>query len=105
MRQRRSNGEATSSPITTVLPTDTLLYALRVMERHRARLLAVVGETGLLLGLLYEAHLMKAWGHNPLLPVASVMALCVRPRRLSPEMYIRGETGPAASHAERASNA
>lgn len=105
MRQRGISGEGTSSPITTVLPTDTLLYALRVMERHRARLLAVVGETGLLLGLLYEAHLLKAWGHNPLLPVASVMALCVRPRRLAPEAYARGEPGSAAGLAERASNA
>jgi hypothetical protein len=75
------------------------------MERHRARLLAVVGETGLMLGLLCEAHLLRAWAHNPLLPVASVMALLARPRRLSPEAYVRGETGPAAGAPERVSHA
>jgi CBS-domain-containing membrane protein len=82
MRQQKSESENTLSPIATVFPTDTLLHALRVMEQHHVRLLAVVGETGVLLGLVDETHLLEGWGEDPLLPVAAVMALCARPLRL-----------------------
>lgn len=105
MRQHGNSGEVTSSPITTVLPTDTLLYALRVMERHHVRLLAVVSETGLMVGVVCESHLLRAWEDNPLLPVGSVMALCPRPRRLPPGAYVHGQTGQVDGPAERAINA
>ncbi len=82
MRQHGVQAESTLSPIATVFPTDTLLHALRVMEQHHVRLLAVMGETGVLLGLVYETHLLEGWGQDPLLPVAAVMALCARPLRL-----------------------
>lgn len=82
MQQDGKSLESASSPITTVLPTDTLLYALRVMERHHVRLLGVVGETGVLLGLVSEAHILHSWATDPLLPVGAVMALCARPLRL-----------------------
>lgn len=103
MRQSGKTAEGASSPITTVLPTDTLLYALRVMERYQVRLLGVMGETGVLLGLVSEAHILKSWGENPLLPVAEVMALCARPLRLGPGWRLaRGEVSAAR---ERVSSA
>ncbi|WP_232293921.1 CBS domain-containing protein, partial [Stigmatella aurantiaca] len=40
------------------------------MERHHVRLLPVLDETGRLLGLLSEAHILAAWGEDPPLPVA-----------------------------------
>ncbi|XXF78641.1 hypothetical protein P2318_02475 [Myxococcaceae bacterium GXIMD 01537] len=46
------------------------------------RLLGVMGKTGAMLGLVCEAHVLRAWRAGPLLPVARVMALCVaRPTR------------------------
>jgi CBS domain-containing protein len=82
MQLLENQAEGTSSSLVTVFPTDTLLHALRVMERHHVRLLAVMGETGVLLGLVHEPRLLEAWGRGPLLPVATVMALCARPPRL-----------------------
>ncbi|NTX05355.1 CBS domain-containing protein [Myxococcus sp. CA040A] len=85
MRQNRAIKEALSSFIATVFPTDTLLRALRVMERHQVQLLGVVGEGGGLLGLVSEAHILAAWG-DPLAPVSEVMARVGLPggrRRLS----------------------
>jgi predicted transcriptional regulator len=76
MRQRGMNEEMASSPAVTILPTDTLLCALRVMERHQLRLLPVVEETGVLLGLVTEAHLLEAWAEDPLRHVSEVMAEC-----------------------------
>ncbi|HLL03009.1 MAG TPA: CBS domain-containing protein [Myxococcaceae bacterium] len=69
----------TSTFTVTVLPTDTLVSALRVMERHRVQLLPVMEETGRLLGLVSEAHILQAWTEDPLQPVAGVMAACGMP--------------------------
>lgn len=103
MRQSGKTAEGAASPTTTVLPTDTLLYALRVMERYQVRLLGVMGETGVLLGLVTEAHILKSWADNPLLPVAEVMALCARPLRMGKGWRLaRGEL---PSVKERASSA
>ncbi|WP_395837470.1 CBS domain-containing protein [Archangium violaceum] len=69
-----------SSIEVTLVPSDTLLRALRVMERYRVCLLPVVGEAGGLVGLISKAHILSAWGVDPLLPVSLVMAACGRPR-------------------------
>lgn len=74
MRRNRAFKEMLSSFIATVFPTDTLLRALREMERHQVRMLGVVGEGGGLLGLVSEAHILAAWGVDPLAPVSEVMA-------------------------------
>ncbi|MCP3065474.1 CBS domain-containing protein [Myxococcus sp. K38C18041901] len=63
-----------SSFIATVFPTDTLLRALRVMERHQVQLVGVVGEGGGLMGLVSEQHILAAWRGDPLAPVSAVMA-------------------------------
>lgn len=76
MRQQGTNKETAVSATVTVLPTDTLLCALRVMEAHRLHLLPVVEETGVLLGLISEARILEAWADGPLQPVAEVMAEC-----------------------------
>jgi predicted transcriptional regulator len=70
------NKEMTSTSTVTVLPTDTLVRALRVMERHQVQLLPVMEETGELLGLISEAHILQAWSEDPLQPVSEVMAAC-----------------------------
>ena len=107
MRQNRAFKEALSSFIATVFPTDTLLRALREMERHQVRLLGVVGEGGGVVGLVSEQHILAAWGGDPLAPVSEVMARVkplpeIRPRprlRLSllrlPKLR-RKERGPPA---------
>ncbi|WP_245919944.1 CBS domain-containing protein [Melittangium boletus] len=64
-----------------LVPTDTLLRALGMMERYQLPLLPVVGEAGRLVGLLSRAHVMSAWGVDPLLPVSLVMAACEQPLR------------------------
>jgi len=79
MQQLGTNEETASSVTVTVLPTDTLLCALRVMERHQVSLLPVVEETGTLLGLISEARILEAWEVDPLLMVAEVMAECGPP--------------------------
>jgi CBS-domain-containing membrane protein len=84
MRQSRAFKEALSSFIATVFPTDTLLRALREMERHQVRMLGVVGEGGGLLGLVSEAHILAAWGDDPLTPVSRVMARVKPPPRERP---------------------
>ncbi|MFP2928586.1 CBS domain-containing protein [Pyxidicoccus sp. 3LG] len=81
MRQNRAFKEAWSSFIATVFPTDTLLRALRVMERHQVRMLGVVGEGGGVVGLVSEAHILAAWGVDPLAPVSEVMARVKPPPR------------------------
>jgi len=58
-----------------LLPTDTLLRALRMMERRRVCLLLVVGEGGVV-GLVSRARLLSAWRVDPLQPVGGVMAAC-----------------------------
>jgi CBS domain-containing protein len=80
MRQSRTLAERLSSTQITLLPTDTLLRALRVMEQHRVSLLPVLAEAGGLVGLVSRAHILSAWKVNPLLPVALVMAACGEPR-------------------------
>jgi CBS domain-containing protein len=75
MRRRDTKKERAATQPVTILPTDTLLHALGVMERHQVRLLPVVGRSGMLLGLLSEAHVLSAWGDNPLAPVGAVMAV------------------------------
>ncbi len=75
MRQRGTKMESAATQPVTVLPTDTLLHALQVMEQHHLRLVPVVGRSGMLLGLLSEAHILSAWGDNPLAPVGAVMAV------------------------------
>ena len=79
MGEQGMNREMTSTFTVTVLPTDTLMSALRVMERHRVQLLPVIEETGRLLGLVSEAHILQAWTEDPLQPVAGVMAACGLP--------------------------
>lgn len=79
MGEQGMNREMTSTFTVTVLPTDTLMSALRVMERHRVQLLPVIEETGKLLGLLSEEHILQGWTEDPLQPVAGVMAACGMP--------------------------
>ncbi|WP_224249212.1 CBS domain-containing protein [Hyalangium gracile] len=79
MQQHGMSEEMTASVTVTVLPTDTLLCALRVMKEHQLRLLPVVEETGALLGLISEAHILEAWEDDPLLLVSEVMAGCGLP--------------------------
>ncbi len=74
MRQKPTVAETLSSIEVALVPTDTLLRALRVMERCGASLLPVVGETGGLVGLVSRDHILSAWKVDPLLPVALVMA-------------------------------
>ncbi|HEX8703179.1 MAG TPA: CBS domain-containing protein [Myxococcaceae bacterium] len=70
----------TSTFTVTVLPTDTLVRALKVMERHGVQLLPVTEKkTGRMLGLISEAHILQAWTEDPLQPVAGVMAACGMP--------------------------
>jgi CBS domain-containing protein len=49
------------------------------MEEHQIRLLPVVEETGELLGLISEAHILNAWSEGPLQHVSEVMAECGLP--------------------------
>lgn len=79
MRQQGMNEETAASIGVTVLPTDTLLCALRVMKEHQVRLLPVVEETGAFLGLISEAHILEAWEEDPLRLVCEVMAECGPP--------------------------
>lgn len=79
MLRQGTNEELAASVTVTVLPTDTLLCALRVMEQHQVRLLPVVGKTGELLGLISEEHILEAWGEGPLQLVFEVMAECGPP--------------------------
>jgi predicted transcriptional regulator len=73
--QQQGTDEEVAAPVTvTVLPTDTLLCALRVMEQHQVCLLPVVGKMGEFLGLISEAHILEAWGEDPLQLVFEVMA-------------------------------
>lgn len=78
--QRHGTNEETTAPVTvTVLPTDTLLCALRVMERHHVRLLPVMEGEGTLLGLISEAKILEAWEVDPLQRVSEVMEECGPP--------------------------
>ena len=79
MQQLGTDEEVVAAVTVTVLPTDTLLCALRVMEQHQVRLLPVVGRTGELLGLISEEHILEAWGRDPLQLVFEVMAECGPP--------------------------
>jgi hypothetical protein len=80
MGEQGMNREMTSTFTVTVLPTDTLVRALRVMERHRVQLLPVLEEkTGRMLGLLSQEHILQGWTEDPLQPVAGVMAACGMP--------------------------
>ena len=74
MRQNPTLAETLSSTEVALLPTDTLLRALRVMERLQVRLLPVMEQAGGLLGLVTREHLLSAWRVDPFLPVAAVMA-------------------------------
>jgi CBS-domain-containing membrane protein len=80
MLQNPNVAETLSSPEVAVLPTDTLLSALRVMERHGVRLLPVMAKAGRMVGLISQAHILAAWKLGPLMPVAMVMAACGVPR-------------------------
>jgi CBS domain-containing protein len=62
-----------SSTEVALLPTDTLLRALRVMERRGVCLLPVVEQAGGVVGLVSRQHILSAWRVDPLLPVAMVM--------------------------------
>jgi predicted transcriptional regulator len=79
MQRQGTNEEMAVSVTVTVLPTDTLLCALRVMEQHRVRLLPVVGRTGEFQGLISEERILEAWGEGPLQLVFEVMAECGPP--------------------------
>ena len=76
MRQKRELAEKLSTIRASLVPTDTLLCALGVMERCRTSLLPVVSEAGRLVGLLSKSHILSVWDVNPLLPVSLVMAAC-----------------------------
>lgn len=76
MWQDPTHTERLSSTEVALLPTDTLLRALRVMERHRVSLLPVLEEEGGLVGLVSRVRLLSAWKVNPLLPVGLVMTAC-----------------------------
>ena len=76
MRQNPTLAETLSSTEVALLPTDTLLRALRMMEEHQVRLLPVMEQAGGLLGLVTREHLLSAWRVDPFLPVAAVMAAC-----------------------------
>ena len=67
---------------------DLFLRALREMERHQVRMLGVVGEGGGLLGLVSEAHILAAWGDDPLTPVSRVMARVKPPPRERPRLRL-----------------
>ena len=71
MQHHGTNAELEAPATVTVLPTDTLLCALRRMQEHRICLLPVVEETGALLGLISEAHILEAWDEDPLRILAS----------------------------------
>lgn len=75
MQSCRSSKEAASTSFATVLPTDTLLCALRVMDQHCLTLLPVMASTGGLLGLISERHILAAWTRGPLALVAEVMTV------------------------------
>jgi CBS domain-containing protein len=79
MQQHGTNEEVAAPGTVSILPTDTLLCALRVMEQHQVRLLPVVERSGEFLGLISEAHILEAWGHDPLQLVFEVMAECGPP--------------------------
>jgi CBS domain-containing protein len=79
MQRHGTNEETAATGTVTVLPTDTLLCALRVMERHQVRLLPVVEEQGTLLGLISEARILEAWEVDPLQEVSAVMEDCGPP--------------------------
>jgi predicted transcriptional regulator len=74
MRQNPTFMETLSSTEGSLLPTDTLLRALRVMEQRQVWLLPVREEEGVLLGLITREHILSAWKVDPFLPVAAVMA-------------------------------
>ncbi|WP_309893721.1 CBS domain-containing protein [Archangium sp.] len=74
MRQNPTLVETLSSTEVALLPTDTLLRALRMMEKHQVQLLPVMEQAGGLLGLVTREHLLSAWRVDPFLPVAAVMA-------------------------------
>ena len=74
MQQQPTDAELDAPDPVSVLPTDTLFYALQVMQAHGRRLLPVLDGEGGLVGLLTEAHLLEAWRADPLLPVGTVMA-------------------------------
>jgi CBS domain-containing protein len=77
MGQSRGVAERALSSEVVLLPTDTLLHALRVMERRRVSLLPVVegAEEGVV-GLVSRFRLLAAWRIDPLLPVGLVMTAC-----------------------------
>lgn len=79
MQHQGTNEEREASATVTVLPTDTLLCALRRMQEHRISLLPVVEQTGEFLGLISEAHILEAWDEDPLRLVGEVMAECGPP--------------------------
>ena len=89
MQQHPTDTEDTDPKHVSVLPTDTLFYALQVMQAHGRRLLPVLDGEGRLVGLLEEARLLDAWRADPLLPVGEVMAPHPAPR----EPWLPGE-GP-----------
>ena len=80
MQQLPTPAEDSDPDHVSVLPTDTLFYALQVMQAHGRRLLPVLDAAGELVGLLTEAHLLGAWRADPLLPVSEVMAPHPAPR-------------------------
>ncbi|AFE03493.1 hypothetical protein COCOR_00443 [Corallococcus coralloides DSM 2259] len=74
MGQGRGFREALSSFIATVFPTDTLLGALKVMERHHVQVVGVVGAGGSLVGVVHETQVLAGWQTDPLAQVSDVMA-------------------------------
>ena len=89
MQSHSSDLEDDAQHPVSVLPTDTLFYALQVMQTHGQRLLPVLDAERALVGLLTEAHLLEAWRADPLAQVREVMAQHPAPR----EPWLPGE-GP-----------
>lgn len=56
-----------------VLPTDTLLHALRRMRQVGCVLGLVLDARGRVLGLVTEEELVRAWASDPLVTVSEVM--------------------------------
>lgn len=89
-----------------VLPTDTLLAVLGLMQRTGLRVVPVVADEGELLGLVTEAHVLGAWDRGPLVAVEEVMAACAvgahPDEELEPRAYWRADDVLAGASPRRA---
>jgi CBS domain-containing protein len=91
MQHQSADGKEVTCQAVAVTPTTTLLSALQLMERHHVRLLPVLDDTGCLMGFISEAHILAAWGEDPLLPVSQVMEACAPVEEPKDVQLIRAE--------------